>query len=82
MGDLLNEIHDNAAKRGKQSRILEILSGLSNDDQKDLITALDDKSIPASNISKAMKKRGYKLDISVINRYRRGELLTDIHESF
>ena len=54
---------------------------LSEEDKNDLLAALDDHSIPASNIREAMKKRGYKLNIDVIGRYRRGELVTDIRES-
>jgi hypothetical protein len=79
MGDLLNEIKDNAVSQGKRSRISEILDKLSKEEQKDLLAALDDHSIPASNISRAMAKRGHKLAINVISRYRRGELVTKVH---
>jgi len=81
MGNLLNDIKDHAASQGRKPRILEILEDLNESDRADLLAALDDHSIPASNISKAMGKRGYKLAINVISRYRRGELVTDIHES-
>jgi len=81
VGNLLNDIKNEGSRMGKKPRILEILEELSEEDQADLLTALDDHSIPASNIREAMKKRGYKLNIDVIGRYRRGELVTDIHES-
>ena len=42
--------------------------------------ALDDHSIPASSISKALNKRGYKLAVNVITRYRRGELVTKVSD--
>ena len=81
MGNLLNDIKNEGSRMGKKPRILEILEELSEEDKNDLLAALDDHSIPASNIREAMKKRGYKLNIDVIGRYRRGELVTDIRES-
>lgn len=81
MGSLLNDIKESKAPHGKKPRILEILEDLSDTDRIDLIAALDDHGIPASNIVKAMSRRGYKLEQSVIARYRRGELVTNIHES-
>lgn len=81
MGDLFNEIKDSAVTQGKKSRIAEILDKLPKEDQKDLLAALDDHSIPASNISRAMAKRGHKLAINVISRYRRGELVTKVNGS-
>lgn len=60
---------------------MEILESLNDEeDRKDFLDALNDHSIPASNISKAMNKRGYRLAINVITRYRRGELVTQINE--
>jgi hypothetical protein len=78
MGALFDDIKKEESQKGTRSRIAEILSDLSKEDAKDFKQALDDHSIPASNISKAMAKRGYKLAINVISRYRRGELATDI----
>lgn len=81
MGDLLNDIKSEGSKRGNKSRLLSILESMTEDDRKDLLSALDDHSIPASNICKALKKRGHVIDHSVISRYRRGDLATDLHES-
>jgi hypothetical protein len=78
MGKLFDDIKGEKSHRGTRSRIAEIIDGLSEDDAKDFKKALDDHSIPASNISRAMNKRGFKLAINVISRYRRGELATDI----
>jgi hypothetical protein len=75
MGSLFEEIQSEKSKQGNRSRIAEILAALPNDDKKDFLKALDDHSIPASSISKAMSKRGHKLAINVISRYRRGELM-------
>lgn len=81
MGKLFDDIKKEQVPGGNRSRIAEILDDLSKEDRKDFIEALNDHSIPASNISKAMAKRGYKLAINVISRYRRGELVTKINES-
>lgn len=81
MGKLFDEIKKERCSSGNKSRVLEILLDLNESDRKDLLEALNDHSIPASNISKAMSKRGYKLAVNVISRYRRGELVTNIDES-
>ncbi len=78
MGKLFDDIKKEQSHRGTRSRIAEIYELLPEDERKDFIKALDDHSIPASNISKAMAKRGHKLAINVISRYRRGELTTVI----
>ena len=78
MGSLFDDISNEQSKKGNRSRIAEILDTLPADEKKDLLKALDDHSIPASNISKALAKRGHKLAINVISRYRRGELATKI----
>jgi hypothetical protein len=78
MGNLFNEISQERTSQGNKSRILEILEVLSPEDRKDLLKALDDHSIPASSISKALARHGHKLAINVISRYRRGELTTVI----
>ena len=78
MGSLFDDIKQEQLHKGNRSRIAEILSVLSDEERKDLLKALDDHGIPASNISKALEKRGHKLAINVISRYRRGELSTKI----
>lgn len=78
MGQLFDDIRGEQSNKGNPSRIAQIMNDLSAEDAKDFKKALDDHAIPASNISRAMAKRGYKLAINVISRYRRGELATDI----
>ena len=78
MGSLLEEIKKEKSSRGTRSRIAEIIDEMSNADAADLLKALEDHSIPASSISKALNKRGLKLAINVISRYRRGELVTKV----
>lgn len=80
MGLLFDEIKKEKTTRGTRSRILEVLDSLEKADAKDLMKALDDHSIPASSISKALNKRGYKLAVNVITRYRRGELVTKVYD--
>lgn len=78
MGDLLNEIKKEQVQLGKKSRIAEILETMSDTDKKDFISALDDGAIPASKISRVMARRGHKLSVGVICRYRRGELAAKV----
>ena len=78
MGSLFDDIKKSSSQKGNKSRILEILDQLPEQDKKDLLKALDDHSIPASNISKALASRGIRLAVNVITRYRRGELVTEI----
>jgi len=80
MGQLFNDIKESGSVRGGKSKIIEILEQLDKTDRKDLIDALNDHSIPASNISRAMEKRGHKLGVHVITKYRRGELVAKIDE--
>lgn len=80
MGKLFEEIVQEKSRAGNKSRIQEIYDDLPKADREDFIKALNDHGIPASNISKAMAKRGYKLASNVISRYRRGELVTKINE--
>ena len=81
MGKLFDEIQESSVVKGSKSRIVEILNALDKQDRSDLVEALNDHSIPASTISSAMAKRGHKLAVHVITRYRRGELVTRIDES-
>ncbi|WJZ48567.1 terminase small subunit [Actinomycetia phage DSL-LC01] len=78
MGNLLNEIKSEQVQVGKKSRIAEILEKMSEAEQKDLIAALDDQAIPASKISRVMARRGHKLSVQVIYRYRSGDLAAKI----
>lgn len=80
VGELLNQIKDEKIPQGKKSRLVEILEKLSKDQRKDLLVALDDNSITASQICKVLVRNGFKITPDVISRYRRGTLKVDIHE--
>ena len=70
MGDLLNEIKQEKITTGKKSRIVEIAESMSASDKKDMYAALDDPAVSASKISRVMARRGHKLSIQIIYRYR------------
>jgi hypothetical protein len=80
MGKLFDDIKDSGVHKGSKSQIASIMEVMSKEDRKDLLEALNDHSIPASNISRAMQKRGHKLGPHVISRYRRGEMVTKLDE--
>jgi hypothetical protein len=73
MGSLLDDIRKESRKTGAKPRILEIAESLDKNDRKDFISAINDSSIPAANIARAMTKRGIKISGNCITRYRRGE---------
>jgi hypothetical protein len=82
VGKLFEEIASTKKRlSGPKPRILEILQSLDKEDRKDLLDALNDHTISSSSISSAMEKRGYRLTVATINRYRRGELETTFDES-
>ena len=70
MGDLFNEIKQEKITTGKKSRITEIAESMSASDRKDMYAALDDHTVSASQISRVMARRGHKLSIQIIYRYR------------
>lgn len=73
MGELLNQIQAARVGSGRKSDLELALGKLSEEDRTDLIAALDDHSIPAAAIARALNGRGLKVSSAVINRYRRGE---------
>jgi RNA-binding protein YhbY len=73
MGSLLDDIKNETRKTGTKPRIVEVLEQLDKQDRQDFIAAINDTSIPASNIARAMTKRGIKVTGNMITRYRRGE---------
>lgn len=80
VGELLSQIKAEKIKMGKKSKLVEIIEKLPKDQKKDLVTALDDRNISASQICKVLARNGLKLTPDVISRYRRGALKADIHE--
>lgn len=78
MGALFEEIQSNSLKRGTKPLILSVLETLNKDEKADLIKAINDHSISASSITRALAKRGVKLPSDAIGRYRRGETIGKI----
>jgi hypothetical protein len=73
VGALFEEIKGNSLKKGTKPIILSVLEKLSKDEKTDLIKAINDHSISASSITRALAKRDIKLPADAIGRYRRGE---------
>jgi hypothetical protein len=80
MGELLSQIKREKVRMGKKSRLVEILEKLTKEQRKDLLTALDDHAIAASQICKVLARNGMKLTPDIVSRYRRGGLKADIYE--
>jgi hypothetical protein len=80
MGSLLDDIKNETRRTGAKPRILEILEQLSKEDRKDFLSAINDHGIPATNIARALTKRGIKITDNAITRYRRGEQEIEFNE--
>jgi hypothetical protein len=74
MAGLSDQIkNEKALVGGRKRRIPEVLSMLDAADQKALQTALDDKTVKAVTIQRALAKRGITLSATVISNYRNGD---------
>ena len=75
-GNLLNEIKEHQTKAsGRIPMIVHVIESLNEQDRNDLLEALDDTSFSAAGIARALTNRGYKINASAINSYRRGEVV-------
>jgi hypothetical protein len=59
-------------------RLQEIADALSDDDRKDFIDALHDKSVSAYALAKVLNRRGFRVSNSLISVYRRGGLSYEV----
>jgi len=73
MGELFNQIQAARVGSGRRSDIELALEKLSIEDGEDLKAAINDPTIPAAAIARALSSRGIRISSAVINRYRRGE---------
>jgi hypothetical protein len=75
-GNLLNEIKQQQTQpSGRIPMIVQIIESLNEEDRNDLLEALDDTSLSAAGIARALTNRGHKINASAINGYRRGEVV-------
>lgn len=72
---LLQEIKNSSSVTGKIPLLLHILNQLEEQDKNDLLDALNDHTISAPAISRALEKRGHRISNGSINSYRRGDLI-------
>lgn len=71
MGNLLKEIEETVPKNGGCLRKLDlILEKLGEDDRNDLLQALNDHTISPTIIARVLRKRGFDLTRSTVQRYR------------
>jgi hypothetical protein len=73
MTGLSDEIRSEPSKfGGRRKRIREVLDALDENDQAALLAALDDHTVAAVSIKRALMKRGLVLGESTISHYRNG----------
>ena len=71
---LLQEIRSSVSITGRIPILLQIINKLDTQDKADLLAALNDYTISAPAISRALENRGHRISVGSINQYRRGEL--------
>lgn len=72
---LLQEIKNSKSVSGRIPMLLQIINKLDTQDKADLLAALNDYTISAPAISRALENRGHRISVGSINSYRRGELI-------
>ena len=71
---LMEEIKKSKSVSGRMPMLLQIINKLDAQDKADLLAALNDYTISAPAISRALENRGHRISVGSINQYRRGEL--------
>ena len=71
---LMEEIKSSVSITGRIPILLQIINKLDTQDKADLLAALNDYTISAPAISRALENRGHRISVGSINQYRRGEL--------
>lgn len=72
---LMEEIKSSSSVSGRIPMLLQIINKLETQDKADLLAALNDYTISAPAISRALENRGHRISVGSINAYRRGELI-------
>lgn len=74
--EVRNEIEQ--TNRNKKRVLQDIADALDDDDRKDFIVALNDKTVSAQALSLVLKRRGFVVSNSLITLYRRGGLAYEV----
>lgn len=74
---LLEEVRADRPPSGRTPLLLQVASRMNEAERKELLEALNDPTISAAAISRALKRRGHVISAGAINQFRRGEI---IHE--
>ena len=72
---LMEEIKKSKSVSGRMPMLLQIINKLDAQDKVDLLAALNDYTISAPAISRALENRGHRISVGSITAYRRGELI-------
>lgn len=55
-----------------QPALFAILDSMSEEDRKDLLDVLDDRTVSSPTIHRVLTKRGYKVGVTAIKAFRSG----------
>lgn len=78
MGQLGSELQSETENKGITFRLQNVADQLCDDDRKDFVEALQDKTISAGTLSRVLKRRGIVVSPSLISIYRRGGLSYEV----
>lgn len=81
MGELAEQFQAERIPSGgiREPILTAILREMSEDDRNDLLEALADPTLSSGAIMRVLTARGYKIGITSIKAYRRGEI-TNVYE--
>lgn len=74
MGSLREEVAAEQQRPVNNMPVLfAILDSMSEDERKDLLDVLDDRTVSSPAIHRVLTKRGYKVGLTAIKSFRNGE---------
>lgn len=74
MGSLREEVAAEQQRPVNNMPVLfGILDSMSEDERKDLLDVLDDRTVSSPAIHRVLTKRGYKVGLTAIKSFRNGE---------
>jgi hypothetical protein len=76
-GSLLTDIKKAESISGRRPIIFQVAEQLSEDDRKEFWDAVNNLTISAGSISRALAGRGITVSAGLIGKYRRGEYRHD-----
>jgi hypothetical protein len=72
---LLDDARNEHQPSGRVPLLIRVAQTMSETERKELVEALDDVTVSAASLSRALRRRGHNVSASAIGQYRRGEIV-------